>query len=69
MDIDYAMCSSLQTCLNELVKLAEICGVKCAAQLVVHQVLPSHWQSEDVETVFFGKMIHLAGPITTAILT
>ena len=68
MNINNTMGARLQARLHQCVILAKIGCVKGATEDIVDEVLPGNGKAENVETVIFGKMRHLAGTVVTAIL-
>ena len=59
MDINDAVCTSIQAGLDEIVILAEVVSVQVTAQVVVKQELPAGWETEDVHVIIVGEMCHL----------
>jgi hypothetical protein len=48
VDINNAVCTSVQAGLDFLVILGKVVGVQVTTKVVVKKILPSDWQSEDV---------------------
>ena len=67
MDINDAMCAGLQARLHQFIVLANIGLVKSTAEDVINEVLPGDGQAEDIESVVFGKVRHLAGAVVTIV--
>lgn len=68
MNIDNTMRARLQARLHQCVVLCKIGLVQGTAEDIVDEVLPGDGEAEDVESVGFGKVRHLAGAVAAAVL-
>ena len=68
MDIDNAVCASVQTSLNESIVFSEIIFVDISTKNVVRQELPSHRQTENVEAIIIDEVLHLSLSIMAIVL-
>lgn len=68
VDIDNAVTTSTQACLHKGIVFGEIGWVERPPDHVVGQILPRNRQSVDVEANVLREVLHLAGPIASAVL-
>ena len=68
MNINNTMRARLQARLHQCIVLSKIGCVQGTAEDVVDEVLPGDGEAEDVESVGFGKVRHLAGAVAAAVL-
>ena len=65
MDVNYTVCTSIQTCINEHVVVGKLGLVKYTSHLVVREILPADGETEQVVTVVLDKVLHLTKAIGT----
>lgn len=62
------MRARLQARLHQFVIFSKIGFVQSTAHNVIDEILPADRESEDVESVVFSKVRHLAGTVVAAVL-
>lgn len=55
----------LQAGLDQLIILSSVGLIQRTAKLVVEQILPAHWETEDVHLVILDEVLHLALAVGT----
>lgn len=68
MDIYDAVATSTQACLHKGIIFGKVGWVERPTDHVVSKILPSNGQSIDIEAIVFREVLHLAGPIASAVL-
>lgn len=67
MNIDNTMRARRQARLHQCIVLSKVGIVKSTAEDVVDEILPGDGEAEDVESVRFGKVRHLAGAVAATV--
>lgn len=65
MDVDFTVCASTQTCIDEHVVVGKLGLVEYASHLVVREILPADGETEHIVTVVLDKVLHLTKAIGT----
>ena len=68
MNINNTVATSTQACLHKGIVFCKIGWVERPIDHVFGQILPRNGQSVDVEAIVLREVLHLAGPIASAVL-
>jgi hypothetical protein len=65
MDVNFTVCTSTQTCIDEHVVVGKLGPVEYTSHLIVREILPGNGETEQVVAVVLDKVLHLTKAIGT----
>ena len=67
MNVDHTVSICGQASLNQLIINSDVLGVERSANLIADQILPTNWETKDVEPIVVDEMLHLSGTVGIAL--